>query len=130
VSGEEQEILSCGKEKYQEEKMMDPSSRPFAVDFAKPPGAGFYPRDLTEGEWSTYLEGHPEQATRLNNLFTMVERNEEGEMVALNYSQVTIQILLLLLQARPGSRCNTCSPGIPRAPGASQGPHETGCRDH
>jgi hypothetical protein len=61
--------------------------KPFAVDFAKPPGAGFYPRDLTEGEWSTYLERHPEQATRLNNLFTMVERKEEGEMVALNYSQ-------------------------------------------
>jgi len=62
--------------------------KPFAVTFPKPLGAGFYPEDVDEAQWENYIRTHPEEASKLNSLVTMVERNEEGEMVARNYSQV------------------------------------------
>ena len=61
--------------------------KPFAVDFEKPVGAGFYPDDMDEEHWTKYLDQHPEDASRLENLVTMVERREEGQLFAQNYSQ-------------------------------------------
>ena len=62
--------------------------KPFAVQFPKPVGAGFYPEDMDEATWTEYLKSHPEKASRLNNLLTMVERQEEGDLIARNYSKV------------------------------------------
>jgi len=62
--------------------------KPFAVQFPKPAGAGFYPEDMDEATWTEYLKSNPEKASRLNHLFTMVERQEEGDLIARNYSKV------------------------------------------
>jgi len=63
-------------------------NKPFAVTFPKPLGAGFYPEHMDLEQWENYIETHPDEASKLNSLVTMVESNEEGELVARNYSQV------------------------------------------
>lgn len=60
--------------------------RPFAVDRPRPPGAGFYPEDLREGELEAWLSAHPEDRERLMGLTTLVRRDGE-RLVAVPYSQ-------------------------------------------
>ena len=79
--------------------------KPFAVQFPKPVGAGFYPEDTDEATWTEYLKRHPEKASRLNHLFTMVERKEEGDLIARNYSKVQIGQGVPSISAFP--RCST-----------------------
>ena len=73
--------------------------KPFAVDFAKPIGAGFYPEDLDEEKLKKYIDENPEDANAVNNLVTMVQR-EGGRLVAQNYSKVSISQLILLGKLR------------------------------
>jgi len=68
-------------------------NKPFAVTFPKPLGAGFYPEHMDLEQWENYIETHPDEASKLNSLVTMVESNEEGELVARNYSQVFREFL-------------------------------------
>ena len=63
--------------------------KPFAVDFEKPVGAGFYPEDLDEEKLKKYIDEKPEDAAALNSLVTMVDREAGGKLVATNYSQVS-----------------------------------------
>jgi len=60
--------------------------RPFAVDFPRPPGGGFYPADLQKSELEAYLKAHPEQAEGLQGLYTIVVRNGD-RLEAIPYSQ-------------------------------------------
>ena len=73
--------------------------KPFAVDFAKPIGAGFYPEDLDEEKLKKYIDENPEDANAVNNLVTMVQR-EGGRLVAQNYSKVSISQLIFLGKLR------------------------------
>lgn len=63
--------------------------QPFAIDRARPPGAGFYPEDLTEEAFRAYLEAHPAQAEALTSPFTVVHRDagDETRLVAVPYSE-------------------------------------------
>ena len=63
--------------------------KPFAVDFKKPVGAGFYPEDLDEEKLKKYIDENPEDAAALNSLVTMVDREAGGKLGATNYSQVS-----------------------------------------
>ena len=78
--------------------------KPFAVQFPKPVGAGFYPEHMDETKWTEYLKNHPEKASRLNHLFTMVERPEEGDLIARNYSKV--QIITVVPSISTFTRCS------------------------
>ncbi len=60
---------------------------PFAIDRPHPPGAGFYPEDLTAEAFETYVKEHPDQKAALESLFTMVRRNEDGSLKAVPYSE-------------------------------------------
>ncbi len=58
----------------------------FAIDIERPPGAGFYPADLTEAELDAYLQKNPAQRDKLLGLFTVVERDGD-KLVAVPYSK-------------------------------------------
>jgi hypothetical protein len=58
---------------------------PFVYDIEHPPGAGYYPEDLTASEFRAYVKAHPEQKEALESLFTMVKRKGD-ELVAIPYS--------------------------------------------
>jgi len=61
-------------------------NKPFFGDQPKPPGAGFYPADLTKEEFDGYLAAHPDQAEALTSPYTVVKR-EGDRLVAVPYSQ-------------------------------------------
>ncbi len=48
---------------------------PFYGKTPRPPGAGFYPADLTKEELETYIEAHPDQRDALLDPFTVVRRD-------------------------------------------------------
>jgi hypothetical protein len=51
----------------------------------KPPGAGFYPADLTKEEFDKYLAAHPGEAEALTGPYTVVKR-QGAKLVAVPYS--------------------------------------------
>ncbi|WP_428262373.1 dipeptidyl-peptidase 3 family protein [Haliangium sp.] len=58
----------------------------FGVDEPRPPGAGYYPDDLTEDAYRAYLDAHPDQREALTGLYTVVRREGE-QLVAVPYSK-------------------------------------------
>jgi hypothetical protein len=61
----------------------------------KPPGANFYPADLTKEEFEAYLRDHPEQAGDLKSLYTLVRRRSGGGLEAIPYHRAYQERLLL-----------------------------------
>jgi len=60
--------------------------KPFFGNQPKPPGAGFYPTDLTKAQFDQYLAAHPDQKDALTSPYTVVKR-EGDRLVAVPYSQ-------------------------------------------
>jgi hypothetical protein len=61
--------------------------KPFAVDRPHPPGAGFYPEDLTADAFKAYVVAHPDWKEGLESLTTVVVRDSE-QLKAVPYSKV------------------------------------------
>jgi hypothetical protein len=60
--------------------------KPFAVDRPHPPGAGFYPEDLTADAFKAYVVAHPDWKDGLESLTTVVVRDSE-QLKAVPYSK-------------------------------------------
>ncbi|AUX46237.1 DNA mismatch repair protein MutT [Sorangium cellulosum] len=60
--------------------------RPFAVDRPRPPGAGFYPEDLSADELHGWIGQRPGDRAAFESLFTLIRR-AEGGLVAVPYSE-------------------------------------------
>ena len=60
---------------------------PFVGDHPHPPGAGYYPEDLTAAELEAWIDAHPEDAEALTSLTTLVTRDDAGGLVAVPYSE-------------------------------------------
>ncbi|XXY14884.1 hypothetical protein WME88_42260 [Sorangium sp. So ce216] len=60
--------------------------RPFAIDRPRPPGAGFYPEDLSADELHAWTAQHPGDKEAFESLFTLIRR-DAGRLVAVPYSQ-------------------------------------------
>lgn len=58
---------------------------PFIGDKPRPPGAGFYPEDLTQADYEAYVKANPAEAEELNSLYTVVKRQGD-KLVAVPYS--------------------------------------------
>jgi hypothetical protein len=61
----------------------------------RPPGANFYPADLTKAEFEAYLAAHPKQADSLKSLYTLVRRGPDGSLRAVPYKDAYGMRLLL-----------------------------------
>jgi len=61
-------------------------NKPFIGTSPKPPGAGFYPPDMTREEFLRYLEEHPESRKELESPYTVIERDGE-KLVAIPYNK-------------------------------------------
>ena len=59
---------------------------PFAIETARPLGAGFYPEDLTAEAFRAYVKSHPKDREALESLTTVVERQGD-RLVAVPYSK-------------------------------------------
>ena len=60
-------------------------NEPFFGGKPKPPGAGFYPADLTKEEFDRYLAANPGEAEALTDPYTVVKRQGD-KLVAVPYS--------------------------------------------
>ncbi len=54
---------------------------------SKPAGARFYPEDMTVEEFEAAAEGAPDGGKALRSLYTLVRRDEAGDLVPLPYSE-------------------------------------------
>ncbi len=61
-------------------------NRPFIGTSPKPPGAGFYPPDLTKQEFLDYTAQHPEVKEQFESPYTVIKR-KDGELVAVPYNE-------------------------------------------
>jgi hypothetical protein len=59
---------------------------PFIGDTSHPEGAGFYPVDMTRGEFESWIAEHPGDAEAFTSLFTVIRR-DGAELVAVPYSE-------------------------------------------
>ena len=59
---------------------------PFLGDEPHPAGAGYYPEDMTAGEFEAWLEAHPSDREAFTSLFTIIRREGDG-LIAVPYSQ-------------------------------------------
>ena len=67
--------------------------RPFATTVARPKGAGYYPTGMTKREFERACSKSSEAKAALQNLFTVVRRDDDGGLMAAPYSQVYAQWL-------------------------------------
>lgn len=70
----------------------EPFVEPFGPAGAKPPGAAFYPPDMTKEEFESYVAAHPEQKDALQGLFTVVRRQDDA-LLAIPYSEYYRELL-------------------------------------
>eukprot|EP00092_Neocalanus_flemingeri_P011828 GFUD01012757.1.p1 GENE.GFUD01012757.1~~GFUD01012757.1.p1 ORF type:complete len:580 (+),score=148.06 GFUD01012757.1:107-1846(+) len=59
--------------------------KPFAIEYERPEGGGFYPAKVTKEEFEAYVANNPEEKDKLENLVTIVLQKGDN-MVANNYS--------------------------------------------
>ena len=57
-----------------------------------PPGAGFYPRDMTQAELESYMEANPEEAEAIRSGYTLVRRDGE-RLETIPYSEAYAEFL-------------------------------------
>jgi hypothetical protein len=60
--------------------------KPFLGDKPHPPGAGFYPEDMTKEDFEGWLKQHPEDKERFTSTFTVIRR-QDGKLAAVPYAQ-------------------------------------------
>ncbi|MDH3255519.1 MAG: peptidase [Acidobacteriota bacterium] len=65
---------------------------PWVGETAHPPGAGYYPVDMSAKELENWIEAHPEDREALTSLFTVVRR-EGDALVAVPYSEAYREFL-------------------------------------
>lgn len=60
-------------------------NRPFYGSAPLPPGAGFYPADMTKEEFEAWIAAHPEDEEAFKSPYTVIRR-DGGRLVAIPYS--------------------------------------------
>ncbi|MEA2600390.1 MAG: dipeptidyl-peptidase [Acidobacteriota bacterium] len=66
--------------------------KPFIGDKPHPPGAGYYPEDVTKQEFDAWVAKHPGDKEKLTSTVTVIRR-KDGGLVAVPYSQEYAQWL-------------------------------------
>lgn len=66
---------------------------PFVGDVEHPEGAGYYPADMTQEEFETWVAEHPEDREAFESLHTVIRRTEDGGLEAVPYSEAYREFL-------------------------------------
>jgi hypothetical protein len=66
--------------------------KPFAIDTPHPPGAGFYPEDLTADEFKKWVADHPKDRAAFESLTTVIRR-DGATLTATPYSKAYADLL-------------------------------------
>ncbi len=60
---------------------------PFLPVDPKPPGAGFYPRDLSRKEFTAYLKNHPDCRPSFESPYTVIRQTDQSHMTTVPYHE-------------------------------------------
>lgn len=66
--------------------------QPFMIDDRRPPGANFYPSDMTREEFQAWVKAHPEDEHAFTSEYTVIRRKGTG-LVAVPYSREYADLL-------------------------------------
>jgi hypothetical protein len=80
------ELFDMMKGRWDRLEENKPLIGPFGKEGMKPPGAAFYPEDMTKEEFENWLQGHPEDREAFQGLFTVIRR-EGTALKAIPYHQ-------------------------------------------
>ncbi len=69
------------------------SDEPVLCDRPKPPGATFYPAELTRDEFEAWIAAHPEDKENFEGTFTVICRDDAGGLEAIPYSEEHRELL-------------------------------------
>ncbi|HUV35957.1 MAG TPA: peptidase [Patescibacteria group bacterium] len=69
------------------------SDEPVLTDRPKPPGATFYPADMTREEFGAWIAAHPGDREGFEGTFTVIRRDGAGGMKAVPYSDEHRELL-------------------------------------
>lgn len=61
--------------------------QPFIGDKPHPPGAGYYPEDMTKEESETWIAQHPEAKEKFTSTVTVIRRGENRDLADIPYSR-------------------------------------------
>jgi hypothetical protein len=61
--------------------------QPFLGDKKNPPGAGYYPEDLTKQDFEAWIAKHPGDKEAFTSTVTVIHRGADGGLVAVPYSK-------------------------------------------
>lgn len=61
--------------------------QPFLGDKAHPPGAGYYPEDMTKAEFEDWIAKHPGDKEKFTSTVTAIHRGTDRGLTAVPYSQ-------------------------------------------
>jgi hypothetical protein len=61
--------------------------KPFYGTKEKPPGAAFYPTDMTKEEFEAHIAAHPEDKAAFTSLYTVIRRDADGKLIAIPYRE-------------------------------------------
>lgn len=86
-------------------------NEPFLDVGSKPPGAGYYPTDLTKEELEAWIAAHPDQETSFTSYFTVIERDDD-RLVAVPYSQAYASELARAAEALSRAAAHASNPTL------------------
>lgn len=61
--------------------------KPFYGTAEKPPGAAFYPADMTKEEFEAHIAAHPEDKDAFTSAYTVIRRDDGGKLIAIPYRE-------------------------------------------
>ncbi|MDT9599049.1 dipeptidyl-peptidase 3 family protein [Sphingosinicella rhizophila] len=88
-------------------------NHPFFGEKAMPPGAGFYPADLTKEAFEAYLAAHPDQKKALTDPYTVVRRAGD-RLAAIPYSEAYEEWLEPAARLLEEAAAKTSNPSLKR----------------
>ncbi len=62
------------------------ADKPVLVSFPKPPGANFYPENMTKDEFENWIKNHPQDKAAFESSFTVIKRTQDQGLEAVPYS--------------------------------------------
>lgn len=89
------------------------ADRPFVGATPKPPGAGFYPEDLTKEEFERWLAAHPGDADAFRSDFTVIRRQGD-RLVAVPFSEAYREPLARAAEHLRAAAKHTKNPSLVR----------------
>ncbi len=84
---------------------------PFVGEAKHPPGAGYYPEEMTKEAFEAHLAAHPEDAEAFRSLTTVIH-SQDGGLVAVPYSQEYGEILAPALAQLRQAAATTSHPTL------------------